>query len=53
MVSGVGISSGTAFSTEELGWFRVSFAVEKDALHVGLERLLKCLNEIKADGWET
>lgn len=53
LARGVGISTGSGFSTEELGWFRVSFTVEKDALHVGLQRLLECLQEIKADGWKS
>lgn len=45
--SGVVISLGSSFSTEELGWFRVSFAVEEQALHVGLQRLIQCLESIK------
>ncbi|KAI1179309.1 putative aminotransferase class I and II family protein [Nemania sp. FL0916] len=47
--SGVMISSGSSYSAEELGWFRISFTVEEQALHVGLQRLLKCLKEIKAE----
>ncbi|KAI0198510.1 putative acc synthase [Astrocystis sublimbata] len=45
---GVGISTGSSFCTEELGWFRICFAVEKSALYVGLQRLLGCL-----EGFET
>lgn len=52
IMGGVGISAGSGFFTEELGWFRITFTVEKEALLVGLKRLLKCLQEIKADGWE-
>ncbi|KAI1407312.1 putative acc synthase [Hypoxylon sp. FL1857] len=46
---GVIISSGSSYSTEELGWFRISFTVEKQALHVGLQRLLKCLQAIETE----
>ncbi|KAI0479733.1 putative acc synthase [Xylaria cf. heliscus] len=44
---GVGISPGSSFYTEELGWFRICFAVEKQALHLGLQRLLECLKVIE------
>lgn len=50
LASGVGISLGSSFSTEELGWFRVSFAVEEQALHVGLQRLIQCLKSIEHEG---
>ncbi|KAI5920330.1 putative acc synthase [Camillea tinctor] len=53
LASGVGISLGSSFSTEELGWFRISFAVEEEALHIGLQRLIRCLECIEADGWES
>ncbi len=49
---GIGISPGTGFSTEELGWFRISFAVEKEALYTGLGRLKDCLQAIDAHGWD-
>ncbi|KAI0173471.1 putative acc synthase [Hypoxylon sp. FL1284] len=48
--SGVGISPGSNYSSEQLGWFRISFTVEKQALDLGLQRLLGCLQEIEADG---
>lgn len=51
IVGGVGISAGSSYFTEELGWFRITFTVEKEALLVGLKRMLKCLQEIKANGW--
>ncbi|CAI6227106.1 unnamed protein product [Periconia digitata] len=47
------ISNGSSFATEELGWFRISFAVEEKALITGIERLARCLQHIKARGWET
>ncbi|TRX91993.1 hypothetical protein FHL15_007090 [Xylaria flabelliformis] len=47
--NGVMISSGSSYSSEELGWFRISFTVEKQALHVGLQRLLKCLQAIETE----
>ncbi|KAI2463100.1 putative acc synthase [Annulohypoxylon bovei var. microspora] len=49
---GVGISPGSSFSTEQLGWFRISFTVEKQTLQVGLQRLLKCLQGIAVEGWK-
>lgn len=49
---GVLISLGSSFSTEELGWFRISFTVERQALEIGLKRLLKLLKAIEAEGWE-
>lgn len=52
IASGVGVSPGSGFSTEDLGWFRVSFAVEEQYLRVGLQRLIQCLRDIEADGWE-
>jgi hypothetical protein len=48
---GVVISQGSSFGTEELGWYRISFAVEEQALNVGLQRLGACLDSIKNDGW--
>jgi 1-aminocyclopropane-1-carboxylate synthase len=48
---GVIISQGSSFGTEELGWYRISFAVEEQALNVGLQRLGACLDSIKNDGW--
>jgi hypothetical protein len=52
IMGGVGISAGSSYFAEELGWFRISFTVDKEALLVGLGRLFKCLQEIKADGWQ-
>ncbi|PHH75742.1 hypothetical protein CDD82_4308 [Ophiocordyceps australis] len=49
LASGIAISPGSSFSTEELGWFRLSFAVEEQALHIGLERLLQCLERFKIE----
>ncbi|KAH7384625.1 putative acc synthase [Pyrenochaeta sp. MPI-SDFR-AT-0127] len=51
LAAGVGIALGSGFSTEELGWFRISFAVEEQALIIGLQRLIKCLESIEANGW--
>lgn len=33
------ISGGSAFLTEEFGWFRLTFTPSREALLVGLERL--------------
>ncbi|KAF2683380.1 PLP-dependent transferase [Lentithecium fluviatile CBS 122367] len=35
-----------------LGWYRISFAVEEQALNLGLQRLGTCLKSIENDGWE-
>ncbi|KAI1078169.1 putative aminotransferase class I and II family protein [Whalleya microplaca] len=51
LASGVGLGLGSWYSSEEPGWFRVSFAVEKEALHIGLERLIKTLREVESEGW--
>lgn len=48
MISGL----GSWYSAEEPGWFRVSFTVEKDELHVGLERLIETLRTVEAEGWK-
>jgi bifunctional pyridoxal-dependent enzyme with beta-cystathionase and maltose regulon repressor activities len=45
--NGVGIGLGTNFSTEELGWFRLSFSVPRAALETGLQRLLKTLQQVE------
>ncbi|KAK4098344.1 putative aminotransferase class I and II family protein [Parathielavia hyrcaniae] len=47
VANGVAIAMGTNFFTEELGWFRLSFCVSRQALEVGLGRMLKALREIK------
>jgi bifunctional pyridoxal-dependent enzyme with beta-cystathionase and maltose regulon repressor activities len=50
--AGVVVSQGSGFGTEELGWYRMSFAVEEQALIVGLQRLGTCLKSVENDGWE-
>ncbi|KAI1089146.1 putative aminotransferase class I and II family protein [Rostrohypoxylon terebratum] len=52
LASGVGLGLGSWYSAEEPGWFRISFAVEKEALHIGLGRLIKTLQEVEAEGWK-
>lgn len=52
LASGVGLGLGSWYSSEEPGWFRISFTVEKDSLKIGLERLLKTLREVEAEGWK-
>ncbi|GAW27425.1 putative PLP-dependent transferase [Rosellinia necatrix] len=51
LAAGVGLGLGTWYSSEEPGWFRISFAVEIKALQIGLERLATTLREIEAEGW--
>ena len=48
--NGVGIALGTNFSTEELGWFRLSFSVSREALEIGLQRMLKTLQQVEKLG---
>ncbi|KAI1463629.1 putative aminotransferase class I and II family protein [Daldinia caldariorum] len=52
LASGVGLGLGGWYSSEEPGWFRISFAVEKEALRIGLERLIKTLRQVEAEGWK-
>ncbi|KAI0023443.1 putative aminotransferase class I and II family protein [Xylariomycetidae sp. FL0641] len=52
LASGVGLGLGSWYSSEEPGWFRISFAVEREALQIGLERLLITLREVEAEGWK-
>ncbi|KAK4161058.1 putative 1-aminocyclopropane-1-carboxylate synthase [Cladorrhinum sp. PSN259] len=41
------LACGSAFSTEELGWFRLTFTANKEALLVGLERLKKVFEHLR------
>jgi bifunctional pyridoxal-dependent enzyme with beta-cystathionase and maltose regulon repressor activities len=50
--AGLGIALGSSFATEELGWFRISFAVEEQALNAGLYRLIQCLEAMDAEDYE-
>lgn len=52
LAAGVGLGLGSWYSSEEPGWFRISFAVEKEDLHLGLERLIKTLKEVEAETWK-
>ncbi|KAK4044056.1 putative aminotransferase [Parachaetomium inaequale] len=45
--NGVGIALGTNFSTEELGWFRLTFSVSREALEIGLQRMLQTLRQVE------
>lgn len=47
---GVMIAKGSAFLTEELGWFRIVFTAEEEALRIGLQRFVDVLQEMKGDG---
>ncbi|KAK4173706.1 putative 1-aminocyclopropane-1-carboxylate synthase [Triangularia setosa] len=40
------LAMGSAFATEELGWFRLTFSASRPALEVGLERLKKVFEEL-------
>ncbi|KAK3987206.1 putative 1-aminocyclopropane-1-carboxylate synthase [Cladorrhinum sp. PSN332] len=41
------LAPGSAFSTEELGWFRLTFTPSREALLVGLERLKRVFEQLK------
>lgn len=43
------IGHGSNFFTEELGWFRVTFTAQKEALLLGLDRIWKSLQEAQAE----
>jgi bifunctional pyridoxal-dependent enzyme with beta-cystathionase and maltose regulon repressor activities len=49
--NGVGVAVGTNFASEELGWFRLTFSVSREALETGLQRMWKVLQEIEQAGW--
>ncbi|KAJ4289459.1 hypothetical protein N0V88_006940 [Collariella sp. IMI 366227] len=49
--NGVAIALGTNFFTEELGWFRLSFTAAPEALTIGLERMVKALQDVERTGW--
>lgn len=49
--NGVAIALGTNFFTEELGWFRLSFTAAPEALTIGLERMVKALQDVEKTGW--
>ncbi|KAK4126480.1 putative aminotransferase class I and II family protein [Parathielavia appendiculata] len=46
VANGVAIALGTNFCTEELGWFRLTFSVSRQALEVELQRMVKALQDI-------
>lgn len=50
--NGVGIAMGSNFCTEELGWFRLTFSVSREALEIGLQRMWKVLQATKQAGWK-
>ncbi|KAK4189482.1 putative 1-aminocyclopropane-1-carboxylate synthase [Podospora australis] len=45
---GVLLASGTAFYTEEMGWFRLTFTPTRGALVLGLQRLGRALKELES-----
>lgn len=47
---GVMIANGSAFYTEELGWFRIVFTAEEAGLRLGLQRFVDGLQELKQKG---
>ncbi|RJE19305.1 hypothetical protein PHISCL_08362 [Aspergillus sclerotialis] len=49
MKNGVMIAPGNVYMPEELGWFRITFSLGKEALEEGLKRLEKSLVEAKAE----
>lgn len=45
------IARGSIYSTEEYGWFRITFTMEREALMEGLKRLWEVLEVIRVEGW--
>ncbi|KAK4226579.1 putative 1-aminocyclopropane-1-carboxylate synthase [Podospora fimiseda] len=43
------LACGSAFSTEELGWFRLTFTPTRDALYVGLSRLKDVFDQLRQE----
>lgn len=48
----VSIAQGSIFETEEWGWFRLTFTLPREVLILGIERLMKALDEVKKTGWD-
>lgn len=48
---GVMIAPGSIYSTEEYGWFRITFAVPSEPLKEGLDRLWAGLMQVEREGW--
>ena len=52
---GLFVGYGSNFFSEEVGWFRITFTVQKDVLIEGLERLIGVLQESAwkkgVEGW--
>lgn len=48
--NGVMIAKGSAFLSEELGWFRIVFTAEEAALRTGLQRFIEVLQALKHSG---
>jgi bifunctional pyridoxal-dependent enzyme with beta-cystathionase and maltose regulon repressor activities len=51
--NGVSVGLGSNFFTEELGWFRITFAVKREALKTGLERVAKSIREMEDQHWDS
>lgn len=49
--NGVLIKPGSAYRSEELGWFRITFTLPEIVLREGLSRIGQCLEEIESVGW--
>lgn len=49
MKHGVLIAPGHVYVPEELGWFRITFTVGKEALREGLQRIKESLAEIERE----
>ncbi|CAG8429344.1 unnamed protein product [Penicillium salamii] len=51
--NGVLIAPGSVYVPEELGWFRITFTLQKVALKEGLDRVWKSLKEVEFDQQES
>lgn len=44
------IAKGSAFYSEELGWFRIVFTAEEEGLRLGMQKFIDGLKELKQKG---
>lgn len=48
IANGVNIGRGSGFYTEEVGWFRLTFTMDKETLEKGLERFCFALSQFNS-----
>ena len=48
VANGVNIGRGSGFYTEEIGWFRLTFTMDKETLKEGLKRFISVLDQFNS-----